>query len=241
MRKGKQSVKYWIGTSGFQYPEWKRKFYPEKMPAPRMLGFYSERFNSTEINYTFRRLPSAKAVSEWQQMTPEDFRFSFKAPQRITHFARLKGCSGLLKAFHRSIFKAEGKLGPILFQLPPNFRLDAQVLKSFLRILPPQFKSAFEFRDPSWFTEEVYSLLRDYNCALCIAESKELKTPLVLTSDFGYLRLRREDYRHSNLEKWAKFIESKRKEWKEVYVYFKHEERALGPKYAEKLMRLLKG
>ena len=197
----------WIGTSGFQYPEWKGTFYPEKMPAGKMLPFYAEHFASTEINYTFRRIPAAKTILDWSSATPERFKFSFKAPQRVTHFAKLCGCAELLQVFHEAIAGADAKLGPVLFQLPATFKKDAAALKTFLADVPGGMKAAFEFRHASWFDEEVYETLRAANAALCLAENEELLTPSIATADFGYLRLRREDYTPSQVRKWAGWIQ----------------------------------
>jgi uncharacterized protein YecE (DUF72 family) len=177
----------WIGTSGFQYPEWKGKFYPETMPASKMLPFYAECFASTEVNYTFRRIPAAKTILDWSSKTPAQFRFSFKAPQRVTHFARLRGCAEVLEVFAKAISVAEQKLGPVLFQLPPTFVKDVEVLRAFLIDIPDGIRAAFEFRHESWFDETVFQTLRAANAALCIAENEEFETPVVATADFGYL------------------------------------------------------
>lgn len=230
----------WVGTSGFQYAEWKGKFYPKELSAGKMLAFYAERFSTTEINYTFRRLPSTDAISNWAAGTPGTFRFSFKAPQQITHFARLVDCSETLERFVRTLMPMKRKLGPVLFQLPPNFKKDASRLQKFLETLVHEFKGfkgAFEFRHESWFDDQVFTLLRRHKVALCIAESEEFVTPTVATAAFGYLRLRREDYTSTQLRKWAKFVQGQK--WRETFVYFKHEERAVGPKFAAQFGKLL--
>jgi uncharacterized protein YecE (DUF72 family) len=228
-------MKIWIGTSGFQYPEWKGKFYPEAMPASKMLPFYGERFTSTEVNYTFRRIPAAKTILDWSSKTPERFRFSFKAPQRVTHFAKLRGCAEVLEVFAKAISVADKKLGPVLFQLPPTFVKDAEVLRAFLADVPKGIRAAFEFRHKSWFDDTVFQTLREANAALCIAENEELATPVVATADFGYLRLRREDYTPSQIKQWGDSIGENEGAWSEAFVYFKHEERAVGPKFAEQM------
>lgn len=228
----------WIGTSGFQYPEWKGKFYPRELPVAKMLGFYAERFPTTEINYTFRRIPSADAIANWASGTPAGFRFSFKAPQRITHQARLVDCAETLNRFVEAIAPMKRRLGVILFQLPPNFKKDAARLEAFMETLPRKMKYAFEFRHESWFDDETFELLGKRGSALCIAESEELATPPVATAAFGYLRLRREDYRPAQLRKWAKFVEAQK--WREAFVYFKHEERAVGPEFAAQFVKLVK-
>jgi uncharacterized protein YecE (DUF72 family) len=225
----------WIGTSGFQYPEWKGLFYPEKIPAAKMLPYYAEHFASTEINYTFRRIPAARTILAWSSATPERFKFSFKAPQRVTHFAKLRGCAELLHVFHEAISVADAKQGPVLFQLPATFQKDAVVLKTFLAEVPGGMRAAFEFRHASWFDEEVFDALRAANAALCIAENEELRTPSVATADFGYLRLRREDYTPSQVRQWAGWIQEQQAQWSEVFVYFKHEAQAVGPKFARQM------
>jgi uncharacterized protein YecE (DUF72 family) len=228
----------WIGTSGFQYPEWKGKFYPENLPARGMLPYYAERFSTTEINYSFRRIPSAQTISNWAGATPQKFRFSFKAPQRITHYARLLNCAEVLEVFGGAVSAMGTKLGPILFQLPPQFKKDFSRLAEFLPTVAGRFRSAFEFRHDSWFDDEVYHLLAAHNAALCIAESEEIETPRVKTADFGYLRLRREDYTLTKLRSWARFVEEQ-SGWEEAFVYFKHEEQAVGPNFAQQFSELV--
>lgn len=222
----------WIGTSGFQYPEWKGKFYPGKMPASQMLSYYAERFSSTEVNYTFRRIPAETTIVKWSDATPARFKFAFKAPQRVTHFAKLRDCVELLQVFHRALAVAGDKFGPVLFQLPPTFRKDAEVLRAFLAEVPDGMRAAFEFRHESWFDDSVFDILREGNAALCIAENEELVTPSVVTADFGYLRLRREDYTTPQIKRWARWIEEQKSRWSETFIYFKHEEQAVGPKFA---------
>lgn len=228
-------MKIWIGTSGFQYPEWKGKFYPEKIPAARMLAFYSERFGTTEVNYTFRRIPSAKTILAWKAATPAGFKFSFKAPQRVTHFAKLRGCAELLGVFQGAISEAGEKCGAVLFQLPPTFRKDAHLLRDFLNELPQGMRAAFEFRHASWMDDETFEILSSATAALCVAESETLATPAVATADYGYLRLRREDYTAAKIAHWAEWVEGQRPRWSEVFIYFKHEERAVGPQFAKRM------
>jgi uncharacterized protein YecE (DUF72 family) len=229
----------WIGTSGFQYPEWKGYFYPEKLPAAKMLPYYAERFPTTEINYTFRRIPSGKTIESWCELTPEKFRFSLKAPQRVTHFAKLQNCGETLRYFFGVLQGLEDKLGPILFQLPPSFKKDAAVLKSFLEDLPDGVRATFEFRHASWFDEEIFGSLRARNAALCIAESADLNTPFQATADFGYLRLRREDYVAADIARWSETLRCQAGTWTDAFVYFKHEELGIGPKLAAELIRAL--
>jgi len=148
-------MKFWIGTSGFQYTEWKGNFYPEDLPAAKMLPFYAERFSTTEVNYTFHRIPAAKTIDNWKQLTPDNFRFALKAPQKITHWSKLRDCADTLDYFCKVISGLGDRLGPVLFQLPPTFKKDADVLSSFLRELPST-RAAFEFRHESWFNDEIY-------------------------------------------------------------------------------------
>lgn len=230
----------WIGTSGFQYPEWKGSFYPADLSVAKMLGYYSERFSTTEINYTFRQIPKESTVDKWVEGTPEDFRFTFKAPQKVTHFAKLKNCGDTMDYFHQVMLGLGEKRGAVLIQLPPNFEKDAEVLGAFLKGLPRKMKPAFEFRHKSWFADEVYDLLRKHNAALCLAESEDLVTPREVTADFGYLRLRREDYTDKELAEWVEFVKKQAKHWSDVFIYFKHEVSGVGPVFAAKTQGLLK-
>ncbi len=232
-------MKFWIGTSGFQYTEWKGNFYPEDLAASKMLPFYAERLSTTEINYTFHRIPAPKTIGNWEQLTPENFRFALKAPQKITHFAKLRDCADTLEYFCRVVSGLEVRLGPVLFQLPPNFKKDADVLSSFLRELP-SMRAAFEFRHESWFVDEIFEMLKSRNVALCIADTEKLATPTIATADYGYLRLRREDYNKIDIERWAKFVREQEANWRDVFVYFKHEESGIGPKLAAQMIELLK-
>ncbi len=224
-------MRLWIGTSGFQYPEWKGKFYPEKMPLSKMLSSYAERLSSTESNYSFRTIPSRKTIDKWSAATPPDFRFSFKALQRITHFARLKNCAEITREFYDGIAPMGAKLGAMLFQLPPNFKRDVELLTAFLKQLPRNMRATFEFRHESWFEDEVFACLRDHSAALCIAEDEKLATPPVVTASFGYLRLRRTDYQRADIERWVEFVK-KQTIWNEAFVYFKHEETGVGAEFA---------
>jgi uncharacterized protein YecE (DUF72 family) len=229
----------WIGTSGFQYPEWKGKFYPENLSTKKMLAFYSERFNSTESNYTFRRMPTASILTNWSAQTPAGFRFSLKAPQAITHLRKLSDCGDLVRRFAEIAETLGPKLGAVLFQLEPSFRCDPALLRQFLGEMPSPIRAAFEFRHPSWFNDEVFDILRSANCALCIADSEKLTTPIVLTARHAYFRLRNEEYTSAELKTWAKHVRSACEKADETYVYFKHEERAVGPKFAADMQRLL--
>jgi uncharacterized protein YecE (DUF72 family) len=232
-------MEHWIGTSGFQYAEWKGTFYPEKMPTAKMLPYYAERFASTEVNYTFRRFPSEKTINRWVEETPDAFRFSLKAPERITHHAQLKNCEETVHAFQRAVSGLGGKLGPVLFQLPPALKKDTPRLANFLQELPPEIQAAFEFRHVSWFEDEVFDTLHKCNAALCLAESANLATPPVATANFGYLRLRREDYAGPDFTRWAEFVAAQEKQWTSAFIYFKHEESGIGPKFAAEMQTRL--
>ncbi len=230
---------YWIGTSGYSYPEWRGSFYPEKLPAARMLPFYAERFRTVEINNTFYRLPTAKTVGGWAAQTPPGFRFTLKAPRRITHDARLVGVDDLVRVFLDVAGTLGAKLGVVLFQLPPSFRKDLGVLHAFLDRLPADRRAAIEFRHPSWLADEVFAALKARNVALCVADSEAHRTPAVATADFGYFRLRDEGYDRKDLDRWAATIAGLAVKWRETFVYFKHEEHGKGPAFAAQLMRAL--
>jgi uncharacterized protein YecE (DUF72 family) len=227
-----------VGTSGYAYKEWRGVFYPEKMPEAKMLEFYSRKFSTVEINYTFYRLPSAKTLDGWIPQTPDSFCFALKANQRITHILRLRGVEEILRAFYSGAqpLQLAGRLGPVLFQLPPNFKADVPLLADFLKLLPRALRSAIEFRNASWFTSEVTDRLREHNVSLCIAETAEGCGPLTLTADFAYLRLRREDYTAQDLAAWRARCEEWLAAGKDLYVYFKHEDKGTAPDYAAKLL-----
>jgi uncharacterized protein YecE (DUF72 family) len=226
----------WIGTSGFQYAEWKGNFYPEDLSAAKMLPYYAERLNTTEINYTFHRIPAAKTIDNWKKLTPETFRFALKAPQKITHWSKLRDCGDTMRYFCEVISSLGDKLGPVLFQLPPNFKKDTFLLADFVNCFPDGFRAAFEFRHDSWFGDDVWDIFKSRNIALCIAETEDFATPSVATADYGYLRLRREDYKTADVERWTKFVKEQAKNWKDTFVYFKHEEAGIGPKLATQMM-----
>jgi uncharacterized protein YecE (DUF72 family) len=228
-------MKTWIGTSGYNYPEWKGSFYPEKLPAAKMLPFYAQAFSTVEINYTFYRVPNQKTLAAWDRDTPEGFRLTLKAPKRITHIARLRDCAELLDYFLRTAATLGPKLGAILFQLPPYFRKDLAVLDAFLALITPGCCAAFEFRHASWMDAEVFARLRARNLALCIADSETFHTPIEITASYGYFRLRDEGYTPEDLRRWAGVIQASTTACTDVYVYFKHEEAGKGPQFARLL------
>jgi uncharacterized protein YecE (DUF72 family) len=228
-----------IGTSGYNYPEWKGSFYPADLSAAKMLPYYAARFATVEINYTFYRMPNEKILSNWAAQVPADFRFTLKAPRRITHDAKLVKCEDLTDSFCRVADTLGPKLGALLFQLPPNQKKDVARLEAFLDTLPPKAPAAFEFRHASWFDDDVFSALKRRNRALCVADSEKLETPLEVTADYGYFRLRDEGYTAKDIEDWGLKIEGLRSRCKDIYVYFKHEEEGKGPAFARELMKHL--
>jgi uncharacterized protein YecE (DUF72 family) len=228
----------WAGTSGFQYAEWKGTFYPERLSKAKMLPYYGARFPTTEINYSFRRIPSEKTLTNWSAATPSTFRFTFKALQEITHFRKLRDCEGVLARFCEALKFVGDKLGTVLFQLPPFLPCDQILFKDFLAILPKGLQSAFEFRHASWFNDETFALLKSKNAALCIADTEELAAPIIATADFGYFRLRK-PYTAADIARWADVIGKHSGTQKDVYVYFKHEETGSGPRYARQLLDTL--
>lgn len=226
------------GTSGFSYPAWRGRFYPEDLPARKMLAFYAGEFGTVEINNTFYRLPTSALLAGWAEQTPAGFRFALKAPQRITHQLRLRDAGEVTRQFCTVAAELGDKLGPLLFQLPPYLRFDPPRLGDFLTTLPPGVDAAIEFRDPAWFTDQTWALLEEHRTALCIADAETLATPPVATASFGYLRLRREDYGPADVDLWATRIRETTR-WKRVYVYFKHEDGARGTALARALLERL--
>jgi len=231
-------MRYLIGTSGYNYPEWRGSFYPEKLPANQMLAYYAERFNTVEVNYTFYRVPTPPLLDGWAKGTPEAFTFTLKAPRRITHDAKLQRCEDLTQTFCRTALTLGAKLGVLLFQLPPFLRRNDDVLGAFLANLPEGTRAAFEFRHESWHDETVFDALRRRNLALCIADSEKMSTPVVATADYSYFRLRDEGYQPADIERWGGVIRGQAG-IRDAYVYFKHEEQGKGPEFASLLMKML--
>jgi uncharacterized protein YecE (DUF72 family) len=226
--------KLYAGTSGWAYPSWKPDFYPEKLASAKFLGHYATRLNTVEVNYTFRRFPTEKLLRGWSETTPADFQFAVKANQKITHISRLKNVADFTSDFVRALqpLATAGKLGPVLFQLPPYLKADVGLLKAFLATVPRRVRAAFEFRHVSWFTDEIYAVMRETNVALCNAESEKLETPDVQTADFAYLRLRKEEYSSAERKAIARKATELAKTG-DAYVYFKHEETPEGALNAE--------
>jgi uncharacterized protein YecE (DUF72 family) len=230
------------GTSGFAYPSWKPDFYPQKAPQKDFLKYYAARLSAVEINYTFRRLPSASTLENWVNFTPEGFVFALKAHMRITHLLRLKE-SEFTEVFFSAIdpLRATRRLGPVLFQLPPNFKADVPVLAAFLQKLPPDVRCAFEFRNTTWLVDEVYGLLEKHGVSLCLAESDKLEVPQVLTAGFVYARLRKPEYSDADLVEIGERVRGLLHGGRDVYAFFKHEETAAGALYAERILKNLSG
>ena len=216
-------MKLLAGTSGYAFKEWKGSFYPEDLKDDARLGFYAGKFPAVEINNTFYRLPKEHVLLEWAAQVPESFTFAIKASQRITHFARLKpDCADALAFLMKNTAALGTKLGPVLFQLPPNLKADVPRLRAFLELLPADRRFSIEFRHESWFTDEVFDALRARDIALCIIEQPEFASPVVATASWGYARLHRFDYDAAGLAAWAGRLGTQA--WTEAHVYFKHDE-----------------
>ena len=227
----------YVGTSGYSYKEWRGTFYPEDLPEKRMLRYYGEHFRTVEINNTFHRMPNASVLEAWAGEVPADFRFVLKAPQRITHMQRLHDAGDSVSYLFDVAGILRERLGALLFQLPPNLKKDVPLLRDFLALLPPQRRASFEFRHQSWFDEEVFALLHKNNAALCIADAEnDLQVPFVSTADWGCLRLRRPDYDVRELKKWVKLVQEQ--QWRDAFVFFKHEEVGKGPLMAKRFLEL---
>lgn len=222
-----------VGTSGFSFAAWKGSFYPERLPSSEMLPYYAARFPTVEINNTFHRLPKAELLEKWAAQVPDGFEFALKASERITHRARLgPGSYDAARYFTATAAALGGRLGPLLFQLPPYLERDVPRLADFLAQLPREVRPAFEFRDGSWFDDEVFAALERGNATLCVAEDDDRRNPPIegAGADWGYVRLRRPDYDDAALRAWAERIAQQR--WYEVFVYFKHEDEGKGPLFA---------
>jgi uncharacterized protein YecE (DUF72 family) len=229
----------YAGTSGFAYPAWKPGFYPAKTPANQFLKHYAARLNCVEINYTFRRLPSASTLQNWVEQTPSGFVFAVKANMRITHILRLKNAGDATELFLKMIdpLRSSRRLGPILFQLPPATKCDIALLRDYLALLPTDLRYAFEFRHASWLTQEVYDALGERNVALCVAESERLEVPEVITADFVYYRLRKPEYTAEDVASIAARSKELLATGRDLYLMFKHEESPEGALNAEMLLR----
>jgi uncharacterized protein YecE (DUF72 family) len=231
-------MNFHVGTSGYSYKEWKGSFYPAKLPAKEMLSFYAQHFSTVEMNNTHYKMPTVEGVEAWTAQVPADFRFIMKAPQSITHFKRLRNVDADVTTFLTAAAALGKRRGPLLFQLPPNFKQDLPRLEGFLNLLADVPQVVMEFRHESWFNDETYALLRAHHCALCVNDAEDVPTAeLIATAKFGYLRLRREDYAPSNLAAWLKQVRAQK--WTDAYILFRHEDTAAGPAFAKQLLELI--
>ena len=224
------------GTSGFAYKEWKGAFYPEDLPADRFLSYYAERFRACEINNTFYRMPNPETLRAWAAEVPPAFRFVLKASRQITHSKRLKDCAQPVEFLAQQARGLGERLGPILFQLPPNLKKDTERLRTFLGVIPADIRAAFEFRHESWHDDDVIDALREHGQALAIADTDDLTAPRVTTASWGYLRLRRVEYTDDEVRDWASWTLAQ--DWSQAFCFFKHEDAATGPRLAARFAEL---
>jgi uncharacterized protein YecE (DUF72 family) len=230
-------MKFYVGTSGYGYKEWKGLFYPEKISPKEMLNFYSGLLNAVEINNTFYRMPTAVLLSSWGKQVPASFVFALKAPQVITHLKRMKGVGEETRYLFNTLEVLEGKLGPVLFQFPKSFHADRPALQAFLDLIPPGVFCAFEFRSTSWFDADILDLLHKKGCSLCTTDADENPANEIIgAASWGYLRLRRSDYTDTDLSQWIERILAQK--WKKAFVFFKHEEKAKGAELAMRFKEL---
>ena len=228
-------MKCWVGTSGFSYKAWKGSFYPEDLPNDGMLAYYGSRLNAVEINNTFYRMPKRTVLADWASKVPDDFSFVLKASRKITHFKRLKDTEDELGYLVDVSSELGARLGPMLFQLPPNLKIDVERLRDFVALFPEGLRAAFEFRHDSWFADETYAVLGDAGVALVAADTgADEPPPVVATAPYGYLRLRRETYESGDLARWASVVSDQA--WEDVFVFFKHEDAGAGPALAERFV-----
>ena len=231
------AMNLYVGTSGYSYKEWKGSFYPERLSPKEMLSYYAERFKAVELNNTFYRLPQPEMVESWKAQVPRDFRFTMKASQGITHFRRLKDAAGATRLMLEKVAEFEDRLGAVLFRMPEDFKKDLARLETFLKALPADTPTVFEFRHESWFDDEVLGLLRSHKRVLCVSDRDEMPMDHIdKTADWGYVRLRRVKYSDADLKGWIKRIKAQK--WKDTYVFFKHEDEATGPKLAARFVKL---
>jgi uncharacterized protein YecE (DUF72 family) len=232
-------MQLFVGTSGYSYKEWKGTFYPADLPAAKMLSFYAGQFSTVEINNSFYRMPEAKTMTKWASEVPDGFTFVLKAPQRITHQKKLVDCRDDVHYLFETAEALGPKLGPVLFQLPPFQRKDTARLRDFIAILPKQQPVAFEFRHESWVDDEVTSILRDRDAAMCLSDTDEVTDPdriVVPSASWGYFRLRRTEYADADLEAWHRRIGAQ--SWQRAFIFFKHEDEGKGPAFARRFLAL---
>jgi uncharacterized protein YecE (DUF72 family) len=227
----------YVGTSGYSYKEWKGSFYPEQIPAKDMLSYYASRFQAVELNNTFYRIPQRSMVENWKAQVPDNFRFSVKASQRITHLKRLKGAAAETQLMLKTISALEDRLGAVIFRFPEDMEKDLKRLETFLKDLPAETPAVFDFRHPTWFDDDVRALLRSENRVMCVSDTDEIPTNNIdKTADWGYVRLRRVSYSETELAEWVNLVRAQ--EWKDTFVFFKHEDEGTGPKLAARFIAL---
>jgi uncharacterized protein YecE (DUF72 family) len=232
-----ENMNLYVGTSGYSYPMWKGAFYPKDLPTSQMLRYYGGHFRTVESNDTFLSMPQESVLQARAGHVPADFRFALKAPQQITHRKRLMNVGDLVSQLFEVVAVLKKRLGPLLFQLPPNFKKDSARLRAFLELVPSRRRVAIEFRHPSWFDDEVFGLLHKRRAALCIAEEKDdLEVPFMATADWGYLRLRRPHYSDAEIKRWVKRVQKQK--WRDAFVFFKHEDKGKGPRMAQRFLEL---
>ena len=226
------------GTSGFAYPAWKPAFYPKNVASKSFLSYYATKLNSVEINYTYRQLPKASTLQRWVDATPEGFVFALKAHMKLTHILRLKNAAEFTEVFFRAIdpLRSARRLGPVLYQLPPNLKYDLPLLTDYMALLPTDLQFAFEFRHESWLTDPVFELLSKHGVCLCLAESGKLEIPRVFTARFVYFRLRKGDYSPDDRKRIGAQVRELESAGRDVYVFFKHEDDPSGALYAQELL-----
>ena len=240
-------VRYYIGTSGWHYDDWKGRFYPEKLPKEKWLEFYAQHFPTLELNNTFYRLPTEKALNNWHDSSPPGFIFSVKVSRYITHIKRLKDCKEEMNKFMSRTAILKEKLGPLLYQLPPGLHRNDDILADFLAILPRGYKHVIEFRHASWFEDEVYDILRQYKIGFCVFNMPKLTSPLIATTDFAYVRFHGSDSLYSScysdkyLSGWAKKISVLSEKLESVYIYFNNDIAGYALKNAETIRGYLEG
>ena len=229
----------YVGTSGYSYKEWKGSFYPEALPAKEMLSYYASRLHAVELNNTFYRMPQPSMIESWKAQVPENFRFSVKAPQSITHFRRLNNAGSQTQQILKTVAALEDRLGAVIFRLPENMKKDLKRLEMFLKELPADTPAVFDFRHPTWFDDDVVELLRGQKAVFCVSDIEDLPESYAYkTADWGYVRLRRVKYSDADLKTWIKRIKAQK--WKDTYVFFKHEDEGTGPKLAARFISLAK-
>jgi uncharacterized protein YecE (DUF72 family) len=232
-----KSTMIYVGTSGYSYKEWKGSFYPENIPPKDMLAYYAARLPAVELNNTFYRLPQPGMIESWKEQVPENFRFTVKAPQSITHFRRLKDAGAVTQTMIKTVSALDHRFGAVLFRFPDNMEKDVKRLETFLKDLPRDTRTAFDFRHPSWFDEDVLELLRGQNRVLCISDRDEMPWDRIdKTADWGYVRLRRVKYSKKDLLRWIERVRAQ--DWKDCFVFFKHEDKGSGPKLAAQFIEL---